>query len=126
MASRITTEHGLIGFFDILGYSNFLQKNSPGEAAQIIVDVLQRLPTEVVEQVRAQSSANHRLTPEELLERLQWLVFSDTILLTLPYVSQPGTTENIWPWLIFIAHVQLLHKQLFNAGLPIRGAVTCG
>ena len=47
MVSEITTKYGLIGFFDILGYSNFLQNNSAGDAAQVVVNVLQSLPTEV-------------------------------------------------------------------------------
>lgn len=126
MASAATTQHGLIGFFDILGYGRFLENNSAADAALVVVNVLQNLPTEIRSIVCEQAKDENRTIPDELLKDLRWLVFSDSILLTLPYTPQDGATENFWPWLAFLSHAQLLHKHLFNEGLPIRGGITVG
>jgi hypothetical protein len=126
ITSTVTTRQGLIGFFDILGYSSFLENNSAADAARVVVDVLQNLRTEVGSIVCEQAKDENRTVPAELLNDLRWLVFSDSVLLTLPYTPQCGSTENIWSWLAFLSHAQLLHKYLFNKGLPIRGAITAG
>ncbi|NQU05910.1 MAG: hypothetical protein HQ568_07440 [Calditrichaeota bacterium] len=120
------TQEGIVGFFDILGYSNFLENNEPEDAAIIIKKVLLDLNTDL---------ANHILNmlPGEELERgriilqsLKPLVFSDTILYTLPYTEDMDDLHKLTLWLLFTNHSIVLYRHLFDLGLSIRGSISFG
>ena len=133
MSNGLQTEHGVIAFFDILGYTTFLENNSPRDAAQIVVDVLLRAREEVPALIRDEFVRIDHVKVDHDFEQdmaaVRWLIFSDTILLTMPYAALPPgavTKANAWRWILFLIHVQLVHSHLFRRGLPIRGAIACG
>src|SRR2546423_14599742 len=119
MSNGLHTEYGVIGFFDILGYTSFVENNSPRDAAQLVVDVLFRAREEVPALIREEfmridhAKVDHDF--EEDMAAVQWLIFSDTILLTMPYaVLQPAevTTANAWRWILFLIHGRRVHSHL--------------
>jgi hypothetical protein len=128
MSNGIATQHGLVGFFDILGYQSFLANNSARDAAQVVADVLLRARDQVQETMRAELGTDE--TPlEEDLDAVRWLIFSDTIFLTLPYTCERPENDrraNAWRWVLLLIHAHILHEHLFDQGLPVRGAISCG
>lgn len=118
---------GYIGFFDILGYQSFLKNNSD-EAVQDDVlkfiskaekpgedDYKQVFPKVV--------GSNNETIVKAIWNAIEWLVFSDTIVISLA----PKLEENkgFYP-LIFLKAAQSLMHQMFEYGLPLRGAAHYG
>ena len=68
------------------------------------------------------------LIHNDCFKRIKWLVFSDTILVTLTCIDdkdEPALQKGI-DWLCFIPIMNALYCHLFDKGLPIRGAITFG
>ncbi len=125
--NKIDIKKGIIGLFDILGYSRFLEKNSAEKAAKIIVDNILTIDTNVINQYRGLFLH----MPEEdliktILKKIEWLIFSDTILLTLPYEDTDKKDIKDICWSLFCGVTGRLFAHLFLTGLPIRGAITYG
>jgi len=118
---------GLIGFFDILGYQNLLEKNEPEKIAENVIPILTSINEEVIKKVneltQVVKSGDFKKRNKELLNKLHWLIFSDTVLLSLAIEEQDKEIEC---WAIFFATAMALQKKLFNAGLPVRGAIDYG
>lgn len=125
---KIKTSYGIVGFFDILGYANFLENNDPEEAARIVIANLLKLK-------KSLQNYHAELIPDskpdlrearDVLKSIDSLVFSDTILLTLAYPDGANKGTKIMHWFLFLANAILLYRHLFDSGLPIRGALACG
>ncbi len=56
---------------------------------------------------------------------MEWLVFSDTILLTLAFKEDDDSLNHLY-WLVFLMASKDIQTELFNAGLPARGAIDYG
>ncbi len=80
---KIKPQEGAIGFFDILGYTNFLENNDAVEAANIAANVLHTLPTKVPS-LTADFLGGNANQYKQGIKKMKWLVFSDTILIALP------------------------------------------
>src|SRR5437870_1541319 len=118
----MNTEHGLIGLFDILGYQNFLKNNSAKEAAESALSSLAKLDTDLPKQLLERAGASQIASEIRLIK---WLVFSDTILLTLG--TDGKGDEGCWlAWIAFIVQSGALWRHMFNFGLPLRGVITHG
>lgn len=63
---------------------------------------------------------------EPMLSKIQWLVFSDTILLTLSLKDIVDQSELQAFWTVFLYEATLLYSHMFQFGLPLRGAITEG
>jgi hypothetical protein len=118
---------GVIGFFDILGYASFLENNKPEQAAEIVLGQLLNLKDAV------SSLQKHIFETDELVEayregisRMKWLVFSDTVLLALPYDPEADEKGKAFSWLLFLMNAVMLYRHMFDNGLPIRGTVSFG
>jgi hypothetical protein len=63
---------------------------------------------------------------KEISVAIKWLVFSDTVLLTLDMKKVEPPSHRLMYWFVFLAHCSSLWKSMFAFGLPLRGAITTG
>ena len=91
----VEAKTGLVGFFDILGYQQMLLANDVSSTARIVVDVLSEVPDNVIAGLledqgleRADDLASWpefaRYFQGLVREEMDWLLFSDSILVSLP------------------------------------------
>jgi len=112
---------GLIGFFDILGYQNFLKNNSASESALRVLEIITDVPQRAKKFTKEALIANKHF--DDAHETISHLVFSDTIVFTLAY---PTDANEAW-----ISNAQtymavcsmFLTVGMFEEGLPIRGVI---
>lgn len=127
-----STQTGLVALFDILGYQNLLTRNEPETIAEEVIPILLGM-REKVANILTQYPLDGIVKElrDAVIEEMKWLSFSDTILLALP-VSQDKwpndkfNTREVFTWMYFLMATQLVHRELFSAGLPARGAVDYG
>jgi len=115
-------EYGLIGFFDILGYKSFLANNSASDTALKVLNIINNIPEKLVEFNRDLSKSAIQ-SFAECGAAFKHLVFSDTIVFLLPYKENP---EDEWIGMagLFMAGTSAaLAAEMFQQGLPIRGAI---
>ena len=123
------THNGLIGFFDILGYQNLLEKNEPEDIAQSVLNYLTNINatvTTTIKNIIDETTGKTALkdAAKEVLDSLKWIIFSDTILLTLPFESKDKCqTTN---WVVFLTICKQLQTEMFKNGLPVRGVINFG
>lgn len=124
-AQKIKSEFGFVGYFDILGYQTFLENNDPDAAAQVILDTILRLEKDMPRKIRKELDTDSLI--HGLISKIKWLVFSDTVLLTLsldetkvPLYYRPSHLG------VFLMQCAYLWQEMFDFGLPLRGVVTAG
>jgi hypothetical protein len=122
--------NGLIAYFDILGYQSFLENNSGAESALKVLELITGIPkanaARLSEQWKANETGNMGEMAKEIANSLRHLIFSDTIVLSLPY---PHAATDKWKEnaLAYIGLVSaLLSAEMFDQGLPVRGALVEG
>jgi len=138
---KMKTQEGFIGFFDILGYQSLLENNDaemitetvlpilenldslvPATMKKIfynkIVQVLEKKPSEKVTVKRVEDSVN------TLIEEIEFLVFSDTILLSIPVDNKIKDYTILTA--VFFSTCTYLLKSMFDLGLPLRGGIDFG
>lgn len=122
-----SVQTGLVGFFDILGYQNLLERNEPEKIAQDVLPILTNIGSETVKSLKKRFTERGIESDllDEAVREMNWLVFSDTVLLTLP-VSQTDPVVADLFWLTFLMAVVGLQQKLFDLGLPTRGAIEYG
>jgi len=133
----VEAKTGLVGFFDILGYQQMLLANDVSSTAQLVVDVLSEVPNNVVSGVledqgleRADDLASWpefaRYFQGLVRDEMDWLLFSDSILVSLPLQMD----QDIIRWATsvtgFVEVCAVLQRQMFDVGLPLRGGVSFG
>ncbi|MDD4906304.1 MAG: hypothetical protein PHD39_09135 [Methylobacter tundripaludum] len=112
---------GLIGFFDILGYKNFLENNSATESALEVLKIITDIPKEI--KLISQEVVKTTPNAKDLDDRLKHLVFSDTIVFTLDY---PENVDAEWidgARNFMAAASATLTAKMFKNGLPVRGVI---
>lgn len=123
--SQLTAQSGIVALFDILGYQQFLAANPPQMAAERVLSFLSALPDTCAASLKELlGKGDPRIVKELESHSIKWLVFSDTILLTCPLEGDQETLGK--RWLTFLGHCGMLSRQMFEYGLPIRGAVAVG
>lgn len=116
---------GLVGFFDILGYQNFVDNNDVDEGVKSVIQTLEDLP-QTVQEIAKKLLAGFDENVLETLAQTKSLVFSDTVVLTCP-VDQTDTTRRQYArWMNFLIQSALLQRKMFHYGFPIRGAISYG
>ena len=101
---------------------NFLENNDAAEAADIVVNTLLNIPEEVRTQAKVLlvgRSAAQRFIKD--LKQAKWLIFSDTILLALPYDAESPPEGRFSQWASFLMSSILLQRTMFDHGLPLPG-----
>ena len=126
MSDPTQRQQGIIGFFDILGYSSFLENNEPEDAAKTVLATLLDLQKQVIELHKEQFPAPNGCVVTRTMDEIKCLVFSDTILLALPSPHNLKDEFRTFHWILFLNHSILLYRHLFCSGLPIRGTITYG
>ena len=136
-----STKTGLVAFFDILGYQNLLERNEPEVIAEEVLPILIGMKGKIrvsvfTSFVKNLDSESKNLSNEDreniikaiaaTLLSMDWVVFSDTIVLTLPINQEAIHEQRLLPWMIFFSAASLIQNELFDAGLPSRGAVDYG
>ncbi len=117
---------GYIGFFDILGYRS-LQAHNRDEQKQIDVlkeihSVESNIPTHLREDF---STFFKQDATQSILQKMDWLVFSDTIVFTLGPIKA-SSDERILDLAASLMTARVLMYQMFEFGLPLRGALHFG
>lgn len=127
--SQLNIDNGIIGFFDILGYQNLLEKNEPEDIAQKILPILTGLSigtTDIMTNFIGSSGKNNEAVDlaMRMVHSIQWLVFSDTILIALPVAN--NSTHALVSWMTFLPACIYIQNRMFLAGLPLRGVINYG
>ena len=138
----IVLKQGAVALFDVLGYQALLANNTLEKAVGIARQNLLALP----ETFTTSSYRALDLDPKGFLRAhvhdLEWAIFSDTIILALEFPSPrfpcppnaPWRLRIMWDrlfvtdsqWIIFLNACAAIMRQLFIAGLPLRGAIHFG
>jgi len=109
---------GIISFCDILGYQSFLANNSATESALKVLDIITSAPKSV--KSRFDETWSSLVYTNEITDALQHLVFSDTIVLMIPY---PKEVDDEWrnkAFAYITAFTAYLKCKMFTDGLPLR------
>lgn len=121
----MSKKNGLVAFFDILGYQNFLEKNEPEIAAEKISEFIKKLKTFQSETYLSLFDEKLQSKAKPIIEQIVYLVISDAILLTLETDKSNQQSYKVFQFL-FLMHCARLFKELFIYGLPPRGAIEYG
>ena len=134
---EVTGKTGLVALFDILGYQQMLLANDVASTARIVVDVLGEVPNHVVSELfedqglepAGDLEAWSELEPyfkSVVREEMGWLLFSDSILVSLPI----DLDDEISLWgtkvVAFVQVCSFLLRRMFDVGLPLRGGISFG
>ncbi|SOD22588.1 hypothetical protein [Nitrosomonas ureae] len=127
---------GLICYFDILGYQNFLKNNSAEKSINKVFNIITSIPDLIsklsenwikeLEQTEYLSLLEKKYLAE-FKHNLKHLVFSDTIVLTLPLPSFHLHSNTIKIFHVGLYHIKLcasvLMEEMHSQGLPVRGVI---
>jgi hypothetical protein len=134
---EVTGKTGLVALFDILGYQQMLLANDVASTARIVVDVLGEVPNHVVSALfedqglepAGDLEAWSEMEPyfeNVVREEMGWLLFSDSILVSLPI----DLDDEISLWgtkvVAFVQVCSFLLRRMFDVGLPLRGGISFG
>ena len=113
----LKTQNGLVGYFDVLGYQNIIDNNKIADAARILSESLLKIPE------AAKRSLETTPDMKDLLGKVNWLMLSDSIILTM---SSESVDQDEFAWFIFLGFASRLLRESFDNGFPMRGAVDVG
>ncbi len=123
----IVRRNGIVAFFDILGYESLLRKNEPEIAAKIVIRTFKKIPKIIPEKILdAIPNPEAKQLALNVLADMKWNIFSDTIFSSIPVDTYFDHVINIRKVMVFLASCIFLQRDLFDAGLPIRGALSMG
>jgi hypothetical protein len=120
MASPPDFKHGLVGFFDILGFKNVAEAESDEDMVRIAELVSQNL----VKVREIQKEIVREIMGPGSIDIVGSCAFADSILLWCEI--PPAELFDIHYWLVFFRVCAQLMKHYFNEGLPLRGAISHG
>src|SRR5947207_965988 len=103
-------QNGLIGFFDILGYQSFLENNDEDIAVIEVLNTINNIGR-IVSNSIIKSLKEPDDSGREILDNIQWLVFSDTILMAMEW-DEP----NLYEWVLFSVAAIRLCREMFDFG----------
>jgi hypothetical protein len=121
----MNTTKGLVAFFDILGYQEFLQSNEPLAAIEIIRGFLKKvheLRTESFPTFFGKETADNL---KKLMDTFTHLTVSDSMLIAFQ-ADMENEADYLYSLFTFSLYCSALHKEFFISGLPVRGAIEYG
>jgi hypothetical protein len=126
MLRQYPTRTGLLAFFDILGYRSFILHSSIQQSARIVETILLPMPSVVRKTVIDKHRDFDRPWAKELEKHMgKPVIISDSIV--LDFSIDPSLEGGIQvQWLVFIEACCYLQRQMFDKGLPLRGAISYG
>ncbi|MCD6401461.1 MAG: hypothetical protein J7L73_05970 [Anaerolineales bacterium] len=134
--AAIKPQTGLVALFDILGYKQIMLNNDIHKTAQLVSDTLINIPTNIIKNVKTaenmsetdQFETNQTTIDswQKTLSKINWLIFSDSILISLPFEPQAPPPQILQHYAAFVTVCATLLNKTFSAGLPLRGAISVG
>jgi hypothetical protein len=134
--SQIQPATGFVGYFDILGYTQIMLNNNIHKTAQFVSDTLINIPQDMIDSLRLpyQDIRPLEVAPEsserdewsQILDRVSWIIFSDSILISLPFDPNLPEPDLVRHYLAFSTVCASLMNRCFTAGFPLRGAISVG
>jgi hypothetical protein len=134
--SQIPPATGFVGYFDILGYTQIMLNNNIHKTAQFVSDTMMNIPRDMIVSLRSPYLAVRPLevAPEsserddwsQILDRVSWIIFSDSILISLPFDPALPERDLVRLYLVFSTMCASLMNRCFTAGFPLRGAISVG
>ena len=134
--SQMQPATGFVGYFDILGYTQIMLNNNIHKTAQFVSDTLMNIPRDMIDSLRSPYQAIRPLevAPEsserddwsQILDRVSWIIFSDSILISLPFDPALDERDLVRHYLVFSTVCASLMNRCFSAGFPLRGAISVG
>lgn len=131
--SNIKPQTGFVGFFDILGYVQIMLNNNIYKTSEFVSDTLVNIPNDLLAQLKnaphgalGEGGSDERENWQSILDQIKWIIFSDSILISLPFDPQISQGEQLQNYLAFSTVCSLLMNRSFNAGFPLRGAISVG
>ena len=109
-------QSGLVAYFDILGFSQVVANEDIEKTARLLDENLLAVPALVEERLK--------ITCYTYTPNLHWKIFADSILLW-PSFSEEERNDAYHMYQFFLVCAELM-QLLFNAGLPLRGAISEG
>jgi len=131
----IKPQTGFVAFFDILGYKQIILNNDIHKTAQIVSDTLVNIPEIIIRNVLRASAGSTQAEPGQAVEvdswqrtltQIDWLIFSDSILVSLPVDPTLPLSETLQAYAAFATVCATLLNKSFAAGFPLRGAISVG
>jgi hypothetical protein len=137
-----TVENGFVCIFDILGYKNILENNNIERCAQIIDNILIKLP-EKVELELLSAPKKIKLSHGSVSEKQHWeavkklvadrisffdtrlnvIMVSDSIVLFFDFTEDNNLINHTW---LTISYISIFQREAFIHGLPMRGCLDFG
>ncbi len=134
--SNIQPATGFVGFFDILGYTQIMLNNNIHKTAQFVSDTLMNIPQDMIDSLRSSyllvQPQDGQTIPSEtdslshILDKVSWIIFSDSILISLPFDPALPERDLVQNYLAFSIVCASLMNRCFSAGFPLRGAISVG
>ena len=134
--SEIQPATGFVGFFDILGYTQIMLNNNIHKTAQFVSDTLMNIPQDMIDSLRSSyllvQPQDGQTIPSEtdslshILDKVSWIIFSDSILISLPFDPALPERDLVQNYLAFSIVCASLMNRCFSAGFPLRGAISVG
>jgi len=134
--SEMQPATGFVGYFDILGYTQIMLNNNIHKTAQFVSDTLMNIPQDMIDSLRSpyQEVRPLEVAPEsserdewsQILDRVSWIIFSDSILISLPFDPALPERDLVRLYLAFSTVCASLMNRCFTAGFPLRGAISVG
>jgi hypothetical protein len=115
-------KEGFIGFFDILGYQNFMENNDLTEPLIEIVNKIQSIN----EKVRLDFFGKEK--PEgfyQMAEKINSISLSDTVIFHME-CDYLNAKDRFLAFFVFCLMCNQLQKIMFEFGLPLRGVIDSG
>lgn len=121
------SDHGYVGFFDILGYRQIISNNNIDHVSEIISNILIRIPDRVsVHLLALAKTESEKESLDKCLRRIQSRLISDSIVLVMSDDNTYEAPYGFQDCFTFLSYASLLLRMAFDAGLPMRGAVDYG
>lgn len=134
--SEIKPATGFVGYFDILGYTQIMLNNNIHKTAQFVSDTLMNIPREMIASLRlpymevrpleVAPESSEREDWSQILDKVSWIIFSDSILVSLPFDPILPEHDLVQYYLAFSIVCASLMNRCFTAGFPLRGAIAAG
>ena len=72
MAQKYTTQTGLVAFFDVLGYQNFILHSDIQKSAEVVEEIIVRMPTLARDLMKTKTIANRMTSPINISDSIIW------------------------------------------------------
>jgi|SRR5579862_6791630 len=131
-SATLKPETGMVAYFDILGYLNFLSKNTDDALDETAIKVIEYVSV-AVEESKNNFTKNLQFVEGvdkerflAMIRKIRTITFSDTILMTWSYEELEQEANKGWKWSVFIFICSLFSRQMFDYGMPVRGVLSFG